>query len=122
MLAPDDASNKSNDETEIDTQLVEICNSKNIHKKQNTQRKNNQAQYHVNVDSESTTTGDSESTENSEELEVYSQKRRNTYMVDQSPPDASHFLAESLTHHFSRERSFTNTDVNCFDEYKSAPV
>ena len=113
MLAPDDASNKSNDDTEIDTQIVEVCNPKNINKKPNTLTKIKQTQYHVNVDSESTETGG--------EIHVYSQ-RRNAYMVDQSPPDANNYFAQSLNRHFSREDSFTNTDANCFEEYSSTPV
>ena len=122
MLAPaDDASNKSNDDTEIDTQIVEVCNPKYINNKPNTLTKIKQAQYHVNVDSEGSTTGDSESTENGGDIHVYSQ-RRNAYMVDQSPPEANNYFAESLNRHFSREDSFTNTDVNCFEEYSSTPV
>lgn len=122
MLAPaDDASNKSNDDTEIDTQIVEVCNPKYINNKPNTLTKIKQAQYHVNVDSEGSTTGDSESTENGGDIHVYSQ-RRNAYMVDQSPPEANNYFAQSLNRHFSREDSFTNTDVNCFEEYSSTPV
>jgi len=128
-MAADDKSNKSNEDTEKDKQfLVKLCKSKNNNKSDSLAKNANvnrlqlkhqtikQDQY-MNVDSGSSTTGDSD--DSNSDFGNYSQ--RNSYRLSESPEENVFFL-ESLNQHFIHEKSITNANVNFFDAFNSTAV
>ena len=99
-MASDDKSNKSNEDTEKDKQfLVKLCKSKNNNKSDSLAKNTNvnrlqlkhqtikQDQY-MNVDSGSSTTGDSD--DSNSDFGNYSQ--RNSYRLSESPEENIFFF------------------------------